>query len=236
MVHPCPYTPPSLTPSIHILAHPSTPRAAITALCTVPHTTYLVVASADGSATLYDFSNQSVCGRWTNFTDMPTTCAAFYTSIVTAEMAGNKQTQAQAQAQHHANGGGSEGKDAGAGAPTAVAASSSASPTKPPTGNNNNNGSSNSNNSPTRSSPTNIKTSPTSAPHPHPTTPGGPSNPLLAVTDAKDGPGKGGNTDGGKEAKPEEEEEEEEAPNILVRGHNTSLRQCWCCCFRSCFR
>lgn len=64
----------------------STPRARapVTALCVIPGTAYLLVASADGSATFYDFSNQSVCGRWDNLSE-PSACAAFYTTIVTAK-------------------------------------------------------------------------------------------------------------------------------------------------------
>jgi hypothetical protein len=186
----------------------------------VPRTTYLVVVSADGSATLYDFSNQSVCGRWTNFADMPTSCAAFYTSIVTAEV-GKGLGQGQGQ-----NG---NGKDVAAAATAAansatvaaaagaVAVAALTSPLKPTASNNNS--------SPNRTSPTTNKSSPTSNLNPNPNPrPASPTS-LLAAKEAKDTADKGGNTEGGKEPQPEEEEEEEEVPNILVRfsviGHTS---------------
>jgi len=70
-------------------------RAAVTALCVIPGTAYLLVVSADGSATFYDVSNQSVCGRWDNLSE-PSACAAFYTTIVTAKDAATASAGAAA--------------------------------------------------------------------------------------------------------------------------------------------
>ena len=168
--------------------------AAITGVCVVPDSAYLIVVSSDGSATLYDFSNQSICGRWTNFRDMPTACVAFYTSIVL----GNTNTNAASNISNNDNDN-ANNKDANPNplAETKPTTSAVTAPSSP------SGGASGSPGSPRAPSPTS-----TIYPNPTPGSPGieGGIAPGVAVTEGVT-----------KEEADEEEEEEqeEEPPNVL---------------------
>jgi hypothetical protein len=66
-------------------------KPAVTSLCCIPNSVYIVVTSADCSVTVYDLSSQSVCGRLLKLSDLPTAVAAFSTSI-TVDKVSDKNT------------------------------------------------------------------------------------------------------------------------------------------------
>lgn len=66
-------------------------KPAVTSICCIPNSVYIVVTSADSSVTVYDLSSQSVCGRLLKLSDLPTAVAAFSTSI-TVDKISDKNT------------------------------------------------------------------------------------------------------------------------------------------------